>query len=79
MFDRLYAAILSLAGLSFGGFILLHEVATSAHDRDSPDDHCRRDATGTASLALDAQPTVLGKCVRDRSVYIPGVNRGSDA
>ncbi|MBC2640563.1 MULTISPECIES: hypothetical protein [unclassified Rhodococcus (in: high G+C Gram-positive bacteria)] len=43
MLDRLYAAVLAVAGLGYGGYILLDEL-TGHSDTPSEDEHLRADA-----------------------------------
>ena len=51
MLDRLYAAILAVAGLGYGGYILLDELTGSSDTPGEDDHHLRREFPEPVSTA----------------------------
>ena len=51
MLDRLYAAVLAVAGLGYGGYILLDELTGSSDTPGEDDHHLRREFAEPASTA----------------------------
>ncbi|MDV7087916.1 hypothetical protein [Rhodococcus opacus] len=51
MLDRLYAAVLALAGLGYGGYILLDELTGGSDTPGEEDHHLRREPSEQVSTA----------------------------
>jgi len=51
MLDRLYAAVLAVAGLSYGGYILLDELTGGSDTPGEEDQHLRRESSEQVSTA----------------------------
>ena len=51
MLDRLYAAVLAVAGLGYGGYILLDELTGGSDTPGEEDQHLRRESSEQVSTA----------------------------